>query len=256
MSNINLVNNGFPLAKISLRRGEKIKIENGSMVYKSMGINLKTRLNASGSNGLTRFIKATARAAVSGESTFVTEAIADNDGLIAIAPTMPGHIAILQCGKKQYCINDGAFLALTGDAEYKMKSQGFGKAMFGGTGGFFVMETSGESELLINSFGTLEKIDLNNDFITIAHINRYQEHRRLTEVEIEEIVKNLFSNIENEIKRNYREKKKREELETIYIPEKENMNLPIIGYLQEDNSIIIETEEIIKTIKERIFNNE
>ena len=112
MSNINLVNNGFPLAKISLRRGERIKIENGSMVYKSMGINLKTRLNASGSNGLTRFIKATARAAVSGENTFVTEAIADSDGLIAIAPTMPGHIAILQCGKKQYCINDGAFLAL------------------------------------------------------------------------------------------------------------------------------------------------
>lgn len=34
------------------------------------------------------------------------------------------------------------------------------------------------------------------------------------------------------------------------------MNLPIIGYLQKDNLIIIETEEIIKTIKERIFNNE
>ncbi len=127
--------------------------------------------------------------------------------------------------------------------------------MFGGTGGFFVMETSGESELLINSFGTLEKIDLNNDFITIAHINRYQERRMLTEVEIEEIVKNLFSNIENEIKRNYREKKKREELETIYIPEIENMNLPITGYLQEDNSIMIETEEIIKIINERIMNN-
>ena len=41
----------------------------------------------------------------------------------------------------------------------------------------------------------------------IAHINRYQERRMLTEVEIEEIIKNLFSNIENEIKRNYREKK-------------------------------------------------
>ena len=89
----------------------------------------------------------------------------------------------------------------------------------------------------------------------IAHINRYQERRMLTEVEIEEIVKNLFSNIENEIKRNYREKKKREELETIYIPEIENMNLPITGYLQEDNSIMIETEEIIKIINERIMNN-
>ena len=89
----------------------------------------------------------------------------------------------------------------------------------------------------------------------IAYINRYQERRQLTEIEIEEIVKNLFSDIENEIKRNYREKKKREELETIYIPEKENMNLPIIGYLQEDNSIIIETEEIIKIINERILNN-
>ena len=30
MNNINLVNNGFPLAKISLRRGEKIKIENST----------------------------------------------------------------------------------------------------------------------------------------------------------------------------------------------------------------------------------
>lgn len=89
----------------------------------------------------------------------------------------------------------------------------------------------------------------------IAHINRYQERRMLTEVEIEEIVKNIFSDIENEIKRNYREKKKREELETIYIPEIENMNLPITGYLQEDNSIMIETEEIIKIINERIMNN-
>lgn len=89
----------------------------------------------------------------------------------------------------------------------------------------------------------------------IAHINHYQERRMLTEVEIEEIVKNLFSDIENEIKRNYREKKKREELETIYIPEKEYMNLPITGYLQKDNSIIIETEEIIKIINERILNN-
>lgn len=89
----------------------------------------------------------------------------------------------------------------------------------------------------------------------IAHVNRYQERRQLTEVEIEEIVKNLFSNIENEIKRNYREKKKREELETIYIPKIENMNLPITGYLQEDNLIIIETEEIIKIINERILNN-
>ena len=89
----------------------------------------------------------------------------------------------------------------------------------------------------------------------IAYVNRYQERRQLTEDEIEEIVKNLFSDIENEIKRNYREKKKREELETIYIPEKENMNLPITGYLQKDNSIIIETEEIIKIINERIINN-
>lgn len=89
----------------------------------------------------------------------------------------------------------------------------------------------------------------------IAHINRYQERRQLTEVEIEEIVKSLFSDIENEIKRNYREKKKREELETIYIPKIENMNLSITGYLQEDNSIMVETEEIIKIIKERIYDN-
>ena len=32
------------------------------------------------------------------------------------------------------------------------------------------------------------------------------------------------------------------------------MKLPITGYLQKDNSIIIETEEIIKTINERILD--
>ena len=36
-----------------------------------------------------------------------------------------------------------------------MKRQSFGKAVFGGTGGFFVMESQGTGTMLINSYGDI-----------------------------------------------------------------------------------------------------
>ncbi|CRH93657.1 conserved hypothetical protein [Chlamydia trachomatis] len=47
-----------------------------------------------------------------------------------------------------------------------------GRALFGGQGGFFVMTTEGEGTLLANSFGSIKKIELNGNSITIdnAHV--------------------------------------------------------------------------------------
>lgn len=110
---------------------------------------------------------------VSGESTFITQAIAESDnGNLALAPDTPGQVIALELGEKQYRLNDGAFLALDGTAFYTMEHQSIGKALFGGQGGLFVMTTQGQGTLLANTFGSIKKIELQNQEITIdnAHV--------------------------------------------------------------------------------------
>lgn len=96
-----------------------------------------------------------------GESVFITKAVSSNDnGIIALAPSTPGQVMPLDLGAKQYRLNDGAFLALDGSAQYTMERQSVGKAFFGGQGGLFVMTTNGIGTLLVNAFGSIKKIEL------------------------------------------------------------------------------------------------
>ena len=162
----------FPLVELSLNQGETVFIQRGSMVYHTPNVTLNTQLNASGS-GLGRFVKAVGRSMVSGESTFITQAVAQSDnGYLALAPDSPGQVIPLQLGEKQYRLNDGVFLALDGTAYYTMERQSVGKALFGGQGGLFVMTTQGQGTLLANAFGSIKKIELHNQEVTIdnAHV--------------------------------------------------------------------------------------
>lgn len=78
----------------------------------------------------------------------------------------------MELGEHQYRLNDGAFLAMDGSANYKMERQSVGRALFWGQGGFFIMTTEGQGTLLANSFGSIKKITLNGESMTIdnAHV--------------------------------------------------------------------------------------
>ena len=165
-------NSQFPFVEIALDKGEKAYIQRGGMVYHSPSVKLNTKLNAKGS-GLGKLVKAVGRSTVSGESTFITEATSEVDGgVLALAPNVPGQVMALEIGDHQYRLNDGAFLALDGSAFYTMERQSFGRALFGGQGGFFVMTTEGEGTLLVNAFGAIKKIELQDQEMTIdnAHV--------------------------------------------------------------------------------------
>ena len=162
----------FPLVEIALEAGETAYIQQGSMVYHTPSVTLNTRLNGRGS-GLGKLMGAIGRSFTSGESMFITQAISNaDDGKLALAPSMPGQVIALDLGTKQYRLNDGAFLALDGSAQYKMERQSVGRAFFGGQGGLFVMTTEGEGTLLANSFGSIKKLELKGGSITIdnAHV--------------------------------------------------------------------------------------
>lgn len=162
----------FPLVEIALETGESAYIQSGSMVYHTPSVTLNTRLNGKGT-GFGKLVGALGRSMVSGESMFMTEAVSsDKEGRLALAPSAPGQVIALELGDQQYRLNDGAFLALDGSASYSMERQSVGRSFFGGQGGFFVMTTEGHGTLLATSFGSIKKIELNNEAITIdnAHV--------------------------------------------------------------------------------------
>lgn len=149
-----------PIARLALSRGESVKIENGSMVY-SRGVEISGGLNSK-KKGLGGVLGAIGRSITSGESMFITTATGTvDDGEIAIAPPIPGKIINLQVGgQQQYRLNTGAFLACDATLDYTMVNQGLGRAVFGGTGGLFVMETNGTGTILVSAFGDILPLDV------------------------------------------------------------------------------------------------
>ncbi|EOL46378.1 TIGR00266 family protein [Enterococcus caccae] len=154
-------NTVFPLVEVDLRTGESIQLESGAMVYHNGEITLEGKMNSNGKSGLGGAIRALGRSMSSGESFFITKASGLTDtAKVALAPATPGAIKELQVGSEHWRLNTGAFLACDASVSYNMKRQKLSGAIFGGTGGLFVMETAGSGSLLINSYGDIVEIQL------------------------------------------------------------------------------------------------
>lgn len=162
MPEFQVVGNVDPFLLVSLQKGETIYAESNAMVTMDATLELKGKARG----GL---LSSLARRFASGES-FFQQSIEANfgDGQILLSPELPGDIEILDVGMNQYRMNDGAFLAATDGVEIRMKSQGIGQAVFGGTGGFFIMETAGQGKLAISGFGALFALDVKAGTDTIV----------------------------------------------------------------------------------------
>jgi uncharacterized protein (TIGR00266 family) len=143
-----------PFLHVNLRRGEKIYTESGSMVCMDGTLELKGKMRGG-------FFSSLGRSLANDESLFQTTIEAKTgDGDCLLAPGLPGDIWLLDVGPQQYRLNDGAFLAAEDTVDIKSKSQRVGQALFGGAGGFFVMETSGHGKVAVSSFGTIFTLDV------------------------------------------------------------------------------------------------
>lgn len=162
MPNFSVVGNVDPFLHVSLKQGESIFAERGAMVSMDTTLELKGEVRGG-------VLGALARRMTSGESFFQqTMAATNGDGDALFSPNLPGDVMVLECGKRQFRLNDGAFLAADTSLEIKIKNQGIGQGLLGGTGGFFIMETAGHGNLAISGFGALFAMDVKPGSDTIV----------------------------------------------------------------------------------------
>lgn len=154
MPNFSVVGAVDPFLHVSLKQGESIYAERGAMVSMDTTLELKGEVRGG-------MLGALARRLTTGESFFQqTMAATNGDGDALFSPNLPGDVMVLECGKRQFRLNDGAFLAADTTLDIKIKNQGIGQALVGGTGGFFIMETAGHGNLAIAGFGALFALDV------------------------------------------------------------------------------------------------
>lgn len=152
-----------PILEAYLQSGETILMERGSMVFMK-DVTLEGKVNSK-SGGIGGIFGAIGRSLTSGESMFITHATGTaNNAVVGIAPAIPGKIHHLSVsGNTQYCLNNGAFVCCDNSVTYEMHSQKLSKALFGGTGGLFVMEATGTGDLFVSAFGDLLELEVTSD---------------------------------------------------------------------------------------------
>lgn len=151
-----------PFLHVSLQHGESISCESNAMVMMESHLDLNSRIQGGIFGALVRRV-------ANGESFFqqhITAARGDGDCLLA--PTLPGGIEILNVGAVQYKIADGAYIAASDGVELVAQLQSVSTAIFAGTGGFLVGQSSGSGVVAVCGFGTLFTLEVSpNHPITI-----------------------------------------------------------------------------------------
>ena len=141
-----------PFLHVSMTRGETIYCESGAMVMMEANLELKGKMQGG-------FGSAIMRSFANGESFFQQhiEAVR-GDGDCLLSPTLPGAMQVVECGARQYMLSDGAFVAASQKVDLKVRTQSIGNALFAGSGGFFVTETSGVGQVVVSGFGSMSEL--------------------------------------------------------------------------------------------------
>ena len=144
----------FPIVKIKLQRGEKIKAESDAMVAMSATVDVEGKLEGGILSGL-------ARKFLSGESMFFQELAANRgDGEVLLAHSQPGGILDLELdGSYGLRVQKNGFLAGSETIQVETKMQNLWKGFVGGEG-IFILRVSGRGTVFISSYGVIHPINL------------------------------------------------------------------------------------------------
>ena len=139
------------MLEVTLEPGEYITGEAGALTYMTPNINVKTRMREQSLFGSLK------TSIMGGQSLFVTDFSAEGKpGKLGLVAAPIGDITKVDVGPgKGWIIQKSAYLASTHNIDLDVRWEGFSKGLFGQ--GLFMIKTSGEGDLFINTFGALDK---------------------------------------------------------------------------------------------------
>ena len=150
--NYEIMKNPMGLIEFTLNRGEKVTAEAAAMVFMRGDIITETRMRKGG------FLKSLKAAALGGESFFVNEFIAQEDGCtLGLTGNMLGDIEVIPV-TDEFIVQSGAFVGSSGDLTLDTKWQGFTKGIFGSN--LFMLKTVGTGDMFVNAWGGIIKKEL------------------------------------------------------------------------------------------------
>lgn len=161
MAKFTLVGSPEPFLHVSLKVGETIFCESNAMVMMEDCLDLKGKLQGG-------FIQSLLRKFANEESLFqqsIQAVRGDGDCLLSVP--LDGDMQILDVGGAsgtQYTLSDGSFVAAHNSVDIKARmNSSLGGALFGNNGGFLVMQTSGQGQVVVSGCGTLFELNVEPD---------------------------------------------------------------------------------------------
>ena len=141
----------YSMLEVELDQDERITGESGSLTYMSPNIDVNARTREKSLLGSLK------TSIFGGQSLFVTDFTSmDGPGKVALVAAPIGDIIKLDITPENgYIIQRSAYLASTQDIDLDVRWEGFTRGLFGQ--GIFMVKTTGNGDLFINSFGALDK---------------------------------------------------------------------------------------------------
>jgi len=148
-----LYGEAFPIIKINLQKGERIKAESDAMVSMSSTIDLDGKLEGGLLKGLGRML--------AGEKFFFQTLAANRGpGEALLAPSVPGGIVDVELdGSYGLCVQKDGFLAASDSISVDTQMQNLTRGLFSGEG-FFILKVRGTGTVFVNSYGAIHPINL------------------------------------------------------------------------------------------------
>jgi len=169
----------FAMAELTLTPGESVNVEGGSMVGMSSNMKISTSLGGTRRGFFGRilaFFAALIRKVFGGETMFLNNYTPEGGpGTVLVAPALTGQIIHypIRSGQNLY-IQSSSFLASTPGIRIKTRWGGL-KSLFGGEG-LALLYASGDGDLFVNSYGDIEEIDVNGEYVVdTGHVVAFEE---------------------------------------------------------------------------------
>ena len=161
----------YAMAIVTLDHQEQIEVESGAMVGMSPELEMQTEAKGG-------FLKSIGRSMFGGESFFLNTYTASTHGeIIALAPPLPGDIAVIEMRGETLMVQSGSYLAsstgITVDTKWS------GAKTFFGSEGLIMLRISGTGTLIVSSYGAIHHMELasGEEFVVdTGHLVTFEEH--------------------------------------------------------------------------------